>query len=48
MPIILATEEAEIGRIMVPDQPRQKKFMRPHFNGKKWAWWNTPMTRSVK
>jgi hypothetical protein len=27
--------EAEVGRIMVPDQPGQKKFVRPHLNGRK-------------
>jgi hypothetical protein len=34
VPTILATWEAETGRIMVPSQPGQKKFMSPHVNGK--------------
>jgi hypothetical protein len=29
-PVILATQEAEIRRIMVLSQPRQKKFARPY------------------
>jgi hypothetical protein len=35
MPVILATWKAEIRRIMVPGQPRQKMFERLHLNGKK-------------
>jgi hypothetical protein len=35
MPIILATWEAEIRRILVQSQPGQKMFARPHLNGKK-------------
>jgi hypothetical protein len=30
MPVILATQEAEIRRIEVQSQPRQKKFSRPY------------------
>jgi hypothetical protein len=30
MPIILATQEAEIRRIVVQSQPGQKKFTRPY------------------
>jgi hypothetical protein len=35
MPVILVTWETEIRRIKVPGNPRQRKFMRPHLNGKK-------------
>jgi hypothetical protein len=35
MPAIPSTWETEIGKIAGPDQPKQKKFMRPHFNRKK-------------
>jgi hypothetical protein len=31
----MATWEAEIGRILVPGQSGQKKFLRPHTIGKK-------------
>jgi hypothetical protein len=34
MPVIPATWKAEIRRIMVLGQPGQKKFARPHLNGK--------------
>jgi hypothetical protein len=31
--------EAEIGRFMIPGQPRQKNLMESHFNEKKLVWW---------
>jgi hypothetical protein len=35
-PISPITQEAEVGRIMVPGQPRHKKFTKTHLNrGKK-------------
>jgi hypothetical protein len=34
-PVPLTTWKAEIRRISVPGQPRQKTFARPHLNGKK-------------
>jgi hypothetical protein len=34
-PVILDTCEAEIGKMFVPGQSRQKKFTRSHFNRKK-------------
>jgi hypothetical protein len=37
MTVIPVMQEAEIRRIMVPGQPRQKKLMRPHLNGKELA-----------
>jgi hypothetical protein len=33
-PVILASWEAEIERIVVAGQPRQKNFVRPHLSGK--------------
>jgi hypothetical protein len=35
--VIPAVQEAEIGRIVVPGQPEQKKFLRPDLNRKSWA-----------
>jgi hypothetical protein len=35
MPVIPATQEAEIRRIMVPGWPKQKEFVRLHLNRKK-------------
>jgi hypothetical protein len=35
MPVIPATEETEIRRIMVPDQSWLKKFVTPYLNRKK-------------
>jgi cytochrome c-type biogenesis protein CcmH/NrfF len=43
MAIILATWEAEIGRIMVPGQLGQKSLEDPISTEKSWAWWCTPV-----
>jgi hypothetical protein len=42
MLIILATWEAEIGRIMVQGQPGQKVSKTPFQPIKNWAWWCIP------
>jgi hypothetical protein len=42
-PVILATQKVKIGRILVPGQPKQKKFSRPHLNRKSWVWWHAPV-----
>jgi hypothetical protein len=36
-------QEAEIERISVPVQHRQKKFLRPISTEKSWAWWPIPV-----
>jgi hypothetical protein len=35
VPVILATRQAEIRRIEIPGQSRQKKFARPYLNNSK-------------
>jgi hypothetical protein len=48
MPVIPATWEAEIERIMVQGQPRgEKTFIRPHRSGKGWVWWHSLITPGV-
>jgi hypothetical protein len=42
-PVILIVWEAEIGRIMAPDQPGQKNFQDPISMGKSWTWWLRPV-----
>jgi hypothetical protein len=43
-----ATWEAEIRRISVSGQPRQKMFVRTHLDRKKcWAWWHTPVIQQL-
>jgi hypothetical protein len=43
MPVILATWEPEIGRIMVLGHPRQKKSSKDLISVEKhWMWWCTP------
>jgi hypothetical protein len=37
------TWKAEIGRIAVWGQSGHKKFVRPHFKGKKAEWWHMPI-----
>jgi hypothetical protein len=40
MPVILVTWEADIGRIAIQGQPRQKKFARFHLSEKIWVYWH--------
>jgi hypothetical protein len=42
MPVTLATWEAEMGRIMVLDQPRQKVLETSSQQKKSWLWWYMP------
>jgi hypothetical protein len=39
IPVILATWEAEIGRIAVPDKSQKRSLRDPPLNGKNWVWW---------
>jgi hypothetical protein len=41
MPLILATQEAEIGRMKVPDQSSQKVCKIPISMENSWVWWCT-------
>jgi hypothetical protein len=46
MPVIPATQEIEIGRIMVQDRPRQK-VIKTLSQSISWVWWFTPETIEV-
>jgi hypothetical protein len=45
-PVILATREAEIRRIMVWGQPGQKVHKTP-ISINSWAWWHVPVTQAT-
>jgi hypothetical protein len=45
-PVILATQEAEIGTIKIGGQTMQKVWKNPNStNG--WAWWCMPVTQAM-
>jgi hypothetical protein len=43
IPVILATWEAKIERIVVPGQPRQKVCKTPSQQKEIWVWWCMPV-----
>jgi hypothetical protein len=42
-PVIQATWDLEIWRIMVPGQPGQKSLQDPTSKEKSWVWWCAPI-----
>jgi hypothetical protein len=44
---ILATWEAEIGRITAPNKPRQKSFLDSILMEKSWVWWCKPVVPAI-
>jgi hypothetical protein len=48
MPVILASWEGEIKRIVVGGQPRRKVNETPSQPIKSWVWWCTPVTPGMQ
>jgi hypothetical protein len=47
-PVILAPQEAEMGKIIVQGQPRQKVWETPSQPIKSWPWWHMPVIPAMK
>jgi hypothetical protein len=48
MPFILATRKAEIRRITIQGQPRQKVSKTLISNNKSWVWWQVPVIPAIQ